>query len=217
MDPLHFCIAAVPLAVYLLLIGLLNLRRRPFVTSGARDAAAVGIGVCGLMIAGPMELFMPQAAAAQYGSLVWVMMLSFYGLIVSLTVLLMRVRIVVYNINAEQLRPILTKIALQFDKSSRWSGDGLLIPAKEIHLHLEPSLWNRSVQLTASGIAQGYEGWNELESELKKAVQTIESRPSLFGINLLVSSLALALFTLCLLYTSPSPRDQRGSRMPSSA
>ena len=26
-----------------------------------------------------------------------------------------------------------------------------------------------------------------------------------------------ALFTPCLLYTSPSPRDQRGSRMPSSA
>ena len=25
------------------------------------------------------------------------------------------------------------------------------------------------------------------------------------------------LYTLCLLYTSPSPRDQRGSRMPSSA
>ena len=25
------------------------------------------------------------------------------------------------------------------------------------------------------------------------------------------------LFTACLLYTSPSPRDQRGSRMPSSA
>ena len=26
-----------------------------------------------------------------------------------------------------------------------------------------------------------------------------------------------ALFCICLLYTSPSPRDQRGSRMPSSA
>ena len=24
-------------------------------------------------------------------------------------------------------------------------------------------------------------------------------------------------FTICLLYTSPSPRDQRGSRMPASA
>ena len=29
--------------------------------------------------------------------------------------------------------------------------------------------------------------------------------------------LELALRALCLLYTSPSPRDQRGSRMPSSA
>ena len=28
---------------------------------------------------------------------------------------------------------------------------------------------------------------------------------------------ALAAYGLCLLYTSPSPRDQRGSRMPSSA
>ena len=29
--------------------------------------------------------------------------------------------------------------------------------------------------------------------------------------------LAVTLFFACLLYTSPSPRDQRGSRMPSSA
>ena len=29
--------------------------------------------------------------------------------------------------------------------------------------------------------------------------------------------LAMKLFRVCLLYTSPSPRDQRGSRMPSSA
>ena len=28
---------------------------------------------------------------------------------------------------------------------------------------------------------------------------------------------AVAVMALCLLYTSPSPRDQRGSRMPSSA
>ena len=196
MDPLHFCIAAVPLAVYLLLIGILNLRRRPFVTSGARDAAAVGIGISGLMMAGPMELFMPQAAAAQYGWLVWVMMLAFYGLMVSLTVLLMRVRIVAYNITIEQLRPILTKIAMNFDKSSRWSGDGLLIPEKEIHLHLEPALWNRNVQVTASGVSQSYEGWNELEDELRKAVETVEVRPNLFGINLLVCSLGLALFTM---------------------
>ena len=32
-----------------------------------------------------------------------------------------------------------------------------------------------------------------------------------------MSALDVALWDVCLLYTSPSPRDQRGSRMPSSA
>ena len=32
-----------------------------------------------------------------------------------------------------------------------------------------------------------------------------------------ISKLLVAEGTICLLYTSPSPRDQRGSRMPSSA
>ena len=66
MDPLHFCIGVAPLAVYLLLIGLLNLSNKPFVTTGARDAAALGIGVSGLVIAGPMELFFPEGAASQF-------------------------------------------------------------------------------------------------------------------------------------------------------
>ena len=34
---------------------------------------------------------------------------------------------------------------------------------------------------------------------------------------LLVGHIAIGQSTICLLYTSPSPRDQRGSRMPSSA
>ena len=32
-----------------------------------------------------------------------------------------------------------------------------------------------------------------------------------------IANLRLAFLKSCLLYTSPSPRDQRGSRMPSSA
>ena len=36
-------------------------------------------------------------------------------------------------------------------------------------------------------------------------------------LRVLPAGLLLLLITRCLLYTSPSPRDQRGSRMPSSA
>ena len=38
-----------------------------------------------------------------------------------------------------------------------------------------------------------------------------------FKKNLVVDNIGIALEEPCLLYTSPSPRDQRGSRMPSSA
>ena len=38
-----------------------------------------------------------------------------------------------------------------------------------------------------------------------------------FGIDAALNRRAVARDLICLLYTSPSPRDQRGSRMPSSA
>ena len=45
--------------------------------------------------------------------------------------------------------------------------------------------------------------------------------PYIFGhrnkIHIINLEKSLPLFQDCLLYTSPSPRDQRGSRMPSSA
>ena len=37
------------------------------------------------------------------------------------------------------------------------------------------------------------------------------------GLAVLVLQIAETMSVICLLYTSPSPRDQRGSRMPSSA
>ena len=45
--------------------------------------------------------------------------------------------------------------------------------------------------------------------------QPIDSEP--FGLHLVYDGNPPGLGMGCLLYTSPSPRDQRGSRMPSSA
>ena len=193
MDPLHFCIAVGPLAVYLLLLGVMNLRGRPLVTTGARDAAALGIGLVGFVIAGPMELFFPEGAASRFGGWVWLMLIVFYGLCVSLVVLLMRSRIVVYNISLEQLRPVLTSVAMKLDPRSRWSGDSLLLPTQKVHLHIEPVEALRNVQLTAGGNRQSYEGWQELEKELSKALKTMSVGPNMIGVPFLIISGALAL------------------------
>ena len=195
MDPLHFCIAIVPLSVYLLMLGLLNLRRRPFLTTGARDIAALGVGIVGFMIAGPMELFFPESAASQFGAWVWVMLLVFYGLCMSLIVLLMRSRIVIYNVSMEKLRPALTMVAMEMDRKSRWAGDSLVIPSAGIHLHAEPVGWLRNVQLTAVGHNQSQEGWMTLETELGKSLEKIPVGSNLIGVPLISISVMLAIGT----------------------
>lgn len=192
MDPLHFCVAVAPLSVYFLMVGLITLSGRPFVTTGTRDTAALGIGIVGLVVAGPMELFFPEEAASQFGGMVWLLLLAFYGLCVSLVVLLLRSRLVVYNMTGEQLKPILNQVATQIDKKARWVGDSVLIPDIKVHLHLESVDWLRNVQLIAGGNQQSFDGWRLLEKELRSALGSARVSPNLLGVALLLASGGLA-------------------------
>ncbi|MGI9517535.1 MAG: hypothetical protein ACR2NP_10835 [Pirellulaceae bacterium] len=192
MDPLHFCIMIAPLGVYFLLIGLISLRRRPFVTTGARDAAAIGIAISGLMIAGPMELFFPESAAGRFGSYVWLLLIAFYGLCVSLIVLLMRPRLVVYNLSPQRLRPIIADIAIRLDPKSRWSGDSLHMPSMDVQLHLEGSSWMSNSQLVAVGDNQRFESWRKLERELREQLGDIRAESVVFGVTLVSAASVMA-------------------------
>ena len=80
-------------------------------TTGARDLMALGLAIAGLVVAGPMELFLIEAAAVQYGGcVVWSIMLVFYGLIVLCMALMTRPRLVIYNVTSEQLLPVLEEV-----------------------------------------------------------------------------------------------------------
>lgn len=195
MDPLRFGIAVGPLAVYLLLMGVINLLSRPFVTTGARDSAAVGIAVTGLMIVGPIELFFPEGAAVRFGAWVWLLLIAFYGLCVAFAVLLMRPRIVVYNTSMEQLRPILASTVAQLDSKARWTGDSLLIPSLNVHLHLEGFSFLRNVHLVAVGHRQSYDGWRKLEQILRESLRPIRTFPSVLGMLLATVAIGVSLGT----------------------
>ena len=80
----HLCIALGPLTVYLLLMGLINASRQPFVTSGARDSFTLALGVAGLVMIGPLRLFVPEQALSAFGPWTWVLLGSFYILSVLL-------------------------------------------------------------------------------------------------------------------------------------
>lgn len=192
MNPLHFCIAVTPLSVYLLMLGYLNLRNKPFVTTRARDIAILGFAVSGLAVIGPMELFFPETAVARFGPFVWVMLLAFYGLCVSMIALSVRPGLVVYNSSYDQLRPVLADSLARLDKP-QWMGDNVRLPQAELHFQVESQPWLHSVELVSSGNRQSLNAWRELELALIQAAASMKSKPNVFGPILLALALVLTL------------------------
>ena len=196
MDPFRLCLALGPVAVYVLLLGAINLSRRPFLVSGTRDAAALGLAISGFVIVGPIELFFPEAAAMSFGAFVWVLLLAFYALCLVLVLLLLRPRLIIYNISADQLRPILADLVDQLDPDARWAGDSLALPGLGVQLHLDNLAAMRNVSLVSVGPNQNYLGWRRLELELAAALSRAEvSRnprgASLIGAGVLIIALLI--------------------------
>ena len=196
VDPLHLSIALGPLAVYLLLLGLLNLSARPFLTTGDRDTAALGLAVSRFVVAGPMELFFPEAAATKLaelgiGGFVWLVLLGFYGLCLLLLVLALRPRIVIYNVTVDQLRPILAEVVAGLDPDARWAGDSLTLPRWHVQLHIEPFVAMRNVQLVSAGPRQSYGGWRRLEDALAQALRETKGQANPYGFSLILFGLLM--------------------------
>ena len=193
-DPLRMAIALIPVASYLLLIGLLNIRRRPFLTTGGGDLAALGAALSGLVLIGPIELFRPEAASADFGGYVWSFLLVFYWLWVWLAILLARPRLIIYNISYDELRPLLAEVARSIDPQSRWAGDSLSLPTLGVQLHVETSHIMRNASLVAAGSKQNLASWRKLAAHLHKRIHRLRvaRNPRSLGIMLL-ACLLLAL------------------------
>jgi hypothetical protein len=189
MDPFRLCLAIGPVAMYLLLLGAINLSRRPLLVSGVRDAASLALAVSGLLIIGPMDLFFPFAAEARFGPHVWLMLLALYALVVVLWLLLLRPRLVIYNISVDKLRPILADLVNRLDTEARWAGDGLAIPALGVQLYMDSFKAMRCVSLISAGGNQDHAGWRRLEAALGVELAREDAARNLRGLNLLIAGL----------------------------
>lgn len=182
MDPFRACLAILPLAVYLLVIGFINLSRRPFMTTGGRDLYALGLALAGLFAVGPMELFMPLGAAGLFGGYVWLLLFAFYFLLVTFLVLIARPRIVVYNFTVEELRPIVARLVNELDGEHRWAGNSVMLPKLGVQLQIERFAVMRNVTLKANATDQSFAGWRQLEGRLAEALADTETAANPLGV-----------------------------------
>lgn len=195
MDPVRFAIAAIPLAAYLAVLAIVNMRSRPLVTTGANEIAALGLGLLGLVFVGPIELFRPELATVQFLNYIWFVLLAFYLLWIVLAAMIARPRLVVYNLTPAELRPLLTEAASNVDASCRWAADSLVLPKLGVQLHLDSFPLLRNTSLVSSGSEQNLVGWNKLGKQLRASLRSAKTTPNppafvllLVAISLLVAS-----------------------------
>jgi hypothetical protein len=194
IKPFAMCLAMGPVAIYLILLGAINLHRRPFLVSGLRDVAAIAIAVFGLAMAGPAELFFPLVASLRFGPFVWLMLAALYALCVALILLSLRPRLVVYNIAMEELRPVLGEVVAQLDSDARWAGDSLHLPKLGVQLHLESLGLLRNVSLVPNGPVQNHQGWRSLGQAMTAALGRLEVPRNTRAVALVAAGLLLAMF-----------------------
>jgi hypothetical protein len=208
MDPFRLTLALGPAAIYLLLLGMINLSRRPLLVSGGRDAAALALAVTGMLIVGPFELFLPQASVMRYGPYVWVMVLTFYGLSVAMGILMLRPRLVIYNISADKLRPILAEVVARLDSDARWAGDSLVLPNLAVQLSIDNFRTMRNVSLKSVGENQDLHGWRRLEQGLAGALsqETMTRNPR--GVVLFFAGLLILGGLAMVIYRDPQAITQ---------
>jgi hypothetical protein len=203
VDPLRLAVALVPIAAYVLLLAVVNVRRRPFFTSGGSDLATLGVALSGLVFVGPLELFRPEAATREFGNYIWLFLILFYWLWLLLVVLIARPRLVVYNISVEELRPVLAEVASRVDAQARWSGNHLTLPGLGVHLHFDSLDIMRNVSLVSSGGHQDIEGWRRLARELSRSLAYVRVKRNPRAVGLLMA--ALALFGLSVMQMLEEP------------
>lgn len=189
IDPFRLCIALGPVAMYLLLLGALGMSRRSLLVSGVRDAAALALAVAGLVVVGPMELFYPHDSAVMLGPYTWVLLLALYAMCVVLWLLLLRPRLIIYNISPDKLRPILADAVTQLDADARWAGDSLAIPGLGIQLFVDSFTALGNISLVSAGGHQSHSGWRRLEAALRAALAREETGRNPRGLILVVAGL----------------------------
>lgn len=216
MDPFRLCLALGPVAVYMLLLGAINLSRRPFLAGGGRDAAALGLAVAGLMMVGPLELFFPDVATASIAAaiaklgipparvFVWLLLGSCYAMGLLLLLSLLKPRLILYNITSDQLRPLLAELLPQLDPETRWAGDSVAMPTLGVQFHIDGSAAMRNISLSAVGSAQSSAGWRLLESRLADALALVEVGRNPRGLSLITAGLAILVFLMIAIARHPS-------------
>jgi hypothetical protein len=204
VNALQIAIAAVPLAVYFLLMGSLRLRNRPLVTSGWRDMLTLGIACSGLVAVGPMQLFFPTHAASIWPGWVWVPMFGLYILGVLVLTMWSRPRLIAYGMSKQQFQQLLLNAAQSIDPNASWFGEVLSLPNCGLQLSAESTLGHHVNSVGIVGTLQNLPDWIKLEQQFVRMGSQSQCASTRSGWLLVIAGIVLLILTLSPVVQDPA-------------
>jgi hypothetical protein len=198
-DPIRIAIAMIPLATYLIIIGLIRLRPRVTVMSRPVDFLLTGMACVGIAVIGPIELFFPRAAYSVLGNWVWPVLLCLYVLIVMLVAFHYPPGVVVYGSAKESVRAAMAELIKDRDPLASWQAEVVRSEELGIQAMVEDSgigdvTWIRSV-----GKTQNLVRWVELERSLHERFRQVPQNRNRSGWTCMISGAVAMLLAFGLL------------------
>ncbi len=161
--------------LYLVCVGLFQLRRRPVALSGGSDLTLLAAAAAGPMIAGPLDMLQPAGSGWPWRLVVPLVSFAF---LTAIAMLATRPRLVVYNVSLDRLRPVVAEIAARLDPEARWAGETVALPGRGVQVHLDGRGGMRSMSLVAIGAKTSPEGWAEVTRRVRQALRRVRVRRS---------------------------------------
>tara|TARA_R110002049_G_scaffold2750_2_gene21563 strand:+ start:381984 stop:382664 length:681 start_codon:yes stop_codon:yes gene_type:complete len=193
-EPFPLLLALVPLIGYLSLMGLIRVSGNTLITSGARDIAALGLAISGLVAVGPAELFFPMAAATAFGPFVWIVLIIFYALCVTLVAMTAKPKLVAYGRTAEEMYPLLLTAAQQIDADAVGDDEQMQVelPGAKVHLLAFSHPGIDFTYITSLEPNTSVTFWNLLLSNLRTQVASTPKTSPRQGYGMLLIAVGLA-------------------------
>lgn len=199
MNSLEIVTACVPFSIYLLVIALIPLRRRPFVLSGGNDTFFLLLGLSGFFLVGPVKMFLPMGALIVWGYRAYLLVGLLYVLCAMMICGMSRQRIIIYNIphqdfidffrlcfpveDPEQFAQEQKNLEIPqklFGAEARSLGNAVSIPRFDIQFSVDVQPRNRCVVLKSTNRVINLPGWFLCENALKSFFHTHKT-PLSFG------------------------------------
>ncbi|TWU17055.1 hypothetical protein Poly21_42640 [Allorhodopirellula heiligendammensis] len=205
-DPFAATLAFSPLIVYVLCLSIIRIGGFVWVTTGARDTAAVLVAISGLIVIGPMELFFPNATASLLGAWVWIPLMLLYFLFACLVVINSRPKLVIYGRTLEEVYPAMVRAARAMDSNAIEHEEQLQIhlPALTTHIRLDPVRGNDCSSVVAFEPTLPLAFWNQLANHLRTELRPTPPPYPRRGWAMLIMATMTAFFLVRYIAAQPA-------------